>query len=86
MPRFEVNITSPLLGEALEILEDQLAEFLRLKGFAGEVHSCETGNDMSIDNEERCFEMRIQDLLGVEVSFPQTFWAEKIRRDTLASR
>jgi hypothetical protein len=81
MIRLEVRITDDLCGESQEKLEDQLAEWLRLKNLHGEVESLTTGNFMTIDNEERCFEMRIQDLLGVEVSYPQTFWAEKTRRD-----
>jgi hypothetical protein len=81
MPRLEIRITSTLFGEALEVLEDQLAEFLRLKGLAGVVNSLNTGNEMTIDNPERAFQMRTNDLEGVTVQYPPSFWAEKTRRD-----
>ena len=85
--RLEIRITDLLNGEGQEIIEDSVAEFLRLKNLHGIVRSLTTGNSMQIDNPDRCMEMRIDDLLGVEVKYPQSFWDERTRREGIdASR
>jgi|WetSurMetagenome_2_1015567.scaffolds.fasta_scaffold14415_3 hypothetical protein len=85
MARLEIRITNTLNGEAQEILEDQLAEFLRLKNLTGVVRSLTTGNSMEIQNPERAFEMRTNDLMGVTVQYPPDFWAERQRREAIDS-
>jgi hypothetical protein len=72
--KFELKLSEDLSGEALEILEDQIAEWLRLKDFHGSVKSIDTESIVQIEDSGRAFQMRFEDLLGVEVRYPASFW------------
>jgi hypothetical protein len=78
--RFEIRLSEDLTGDALETLQDQLAEWLRLRDFHGSVCSCETQNIVQIEDEERSLQMRFEDLLGVEVRYPASLWEERSKR------
>ena len=78
--RLEIKLSEDLPGAALEILEDQIAEWLRLKDFHGSVSSVDTENIVQIEDSGRAFQMRFEDLLGVEVRYPASFWEARNKR------
>ena len=78
--KLEIRLSEDLPGEAQEILQDQIAEWLRLKGLHGSVYSFDTQNILQIEDHERAFQMRFEDLLGVEVRYPSSLWEARNKR------